>query len=150
MLFQKISRFFVLALLLFATPAFALEPVYTGYFSDKALSGYDTVAYFTVGKPTKGDSDFEFEYKGATWLFASAANRQAFIDAPEKYAPAYGGYCAWAMAQGKEAPGDPNYWKLVNGKLYLNFDADVQTKWNVSIDAFIKAADQSWPKLLAE
>ena len=148
MVFSKISRFFALALLLFVAPAYALDRIYTSFFSNTALSGYDPVAYFTVGKPTKGDSDFEFEYKGATWQFASDANRQAFIKAPDKYAPAYGGYCAWAVAQGKDAPGDPLYWKLVDGKLYLNYSADIQKKWNANMSAFIKTADQTWPKLL--
>lgn len=124
--------------------------VYTGYFSDKAASGYDVVAYFTVGKPTEGSAEFSHSHAGATWLFSSAANRDAFIADPAKYAPQYGGYCAWAVSQNKTASGDPEFWKIVDGKLYFNYDADVQKKWELDIPSFILAANKNWPVILKE
>ena len=130
-------------------PALAKEAsIYTGTFSSTALSGYDPVAYFTALKPVKGNAKFATEYKGAKWLFSSAENRDKFVAAPEQYAPQYGGYCAWAVSQGYTASGDPLYWKLVNNKLYLNYDADVQKKWEASIPDFIQKADSHWPKVL--
>jgi YHS domain-containing protein len=132
-----------------STPALAKDaPIYTGTFSSTALSGYDAVAYFTTLKPVKGNTKFSTEYKGAKWLFSSAENRDKFVAAPEQYAPQYGGYCAWAVSQGYTASGDPLFWKVVNNKLYLNYDADVQRKWEVSIPEFIQKADSHWPKVL--
>ena len=87
--------------------AHAEPPIYTGVFSDTALQGYDPVAYFTSGAPVKGDDAFTADYMGAKFKFASAVNRDAFIEAPEKYAPQYGGYCAWAMA-------DDRRWKALS------------------------------------
>ena len=130
--------------------AYAIDPVYTSFFSSKALSGYDPVAYFTDAKPVEGSSNFTYDYQGATWLFASAEHRDLFIADPAKYAPQYGGYCAWAVAQGKSASGDPQFWMIVDGKLYLNYDAGVQKKWEADISGFIKSADVNWPKVLNE
>ena len=130
-------------------PAFAKDaPVYTGTFSRAAVGGYDTVAYFTQHQPVKGERQFSFEWKGAEWRFASAENRDRFAAAPEQYAPQYGGYCAWAVSQGYTASGDPTYWKLVDGKLYLNYDADVQKKWEQDVPGFIGKADRNWPAVL--
>jgi YHS domain-containing protein len=137
-------------LLLFPAPAIALEPVYTSFLSDLAIGGHDAVAYFTQAKPVEGSEQFETEWKGATWRFSSAENRTLFQATPERYAPQYGGYCAWAMAQGYDASGDPRYWKIVDGRLYLNYDASVQKKWEVDIPGFIQKADLNWPKLLAD
>ncbi|MFO0690604.1 MAG: YHS domain-containing (seleno)protein [Myxococcota bacterium] len=131
-------------------PAAAIEPVYTGLFSDLALDGYDPVAYFTDGRPVPGRAEFELAWRGATWRFASAEHRALFEADPERYAPRYGGYCAWAMAQGREASGDPRFWKIVGGRLYLNYDASVQKKWEADIPGFIERADANWPRLLAE
>ena len=129
-------------------PAASAEPaIYTGTFSRTAVQGYDPVAYFTEGKPVKGTKAFTTEYMGATFQFASAANRDAFIADPARYAPQYGGYCAWAMADGKYAKGDANYWKIVDGKLYLNFNAGIQKKWNADIPGFIDKADTHWGEL---
>jgi YHS domain-containing protein len=129
-------------------PAMAKDPlVYTGVFSSSAVGGYDPVAYFTDHKPVKGDSKISTEYKGAKWYFASAENRDKFLASPEQYAPQYGGYCAWAVSQGYTASGDPMTWKIVNNKLYLNYDAGVQKKWESSIPEFIQKADANWPKV---
>ncbi len=143
---------FRLALTVLVLAPFALraeKPVNTTLFG-VAIKGYDPVAYFTQGKPAKGDSDFETEWNGATWRFASAAHRDAFRATPEKYAPQYGGYCAWAVSQGYTANIDPAAWKIVSGKLYLNYSADVQKKWERDVPGHITKADTQWPKLLAK
>jgi YHS domain-containing protein len=132
-----------------STVAVARESVvYTGTFSSTAVGGYDPVAYFTENKPVKGNSKISTEYKGAKWYFASPENRDKFVAAPTLYEPQYGGYCAWAVSQGKTASGDPQFWKVVNNKLYLNYDADVQKKWEANIPDFIQKANANWPKVL--
>lgn len=124
------------------------DPIYTGLFSKVAVSGYDPVAYFTEGKPVKGDAKFEITHEGAKWRFASAANRDRFVADPKRYAPQYGGYCAWAVSQGSTASADPMQWKIVNDKLYLNYNADVQKKWETDIPGLIRQADRNWPAVL--
>lgn len=132
-----------------APPVAAAEPpIYTGTFDNLAVQGYDPVAYFTDGKPVKGTKEFETEYKGATFRFASAANLAKFKADPEAYAPQYGGYCAWAVSQGYTAKGDARNWKIVDGKLYLNYNTSVQKKWEADIPGFIEAADTHWPDLV--
>ncbi len=135
-----------------ATPAaFAdQDAVYTGRFNNLALQGYDPVAYFTVGEPTKGDKAYTTSYQGADFRFASAANLEIFLADPEAYAPQYGGYCAWAIADGKFAKGDARHWAVVDGKLYLNYNKGVQKKWNADRAGFIEAADQKWPNILSK
>jgi len=131
-----------------AAPAANAEPpVYTGSFSDTALQGYDPVAYFEQGEAVKGSDDFTTEYIGATFKFASAADRDAFIADPAAYAPQYGGYCAWAMADGRYAKGDARYWRIVDGKLYLNYNAGIQKKWEKDVPGFISKADTHWTEL---
>src|SRR5690348_2635505 len=120
MLRQTIIAFSLLGAGFAVAPAALAEkpPIYKGVFDEAAVSGYDAVAYFTTGKPVEGSKTFEYMYKGVAWRFASAENLAAFKANPGKYAPQYGGYCAWAVSQGKTAKGDPNVWKIVNGKLY--------------------------------
>jgi YHS domain-containing protein len=125
-------------------------PIYTALFSKVAVSGYDPVAYFTENKPVKGDPKFSFDYMGAKWQFSSAENRDKFAAAPQSFAPQYGGYCAWAVSQGYTASGDPMFWKIVQGKLYLNFDAAVQKKWETDIPGFIQKANTNWPAALGK
>ncbi|MEQ8747399.1 YHS domain-containing (seleno)protein [Pyruvatibacter sp.] len=139
----------LLAAAFFVSPAHAAKDViYTGFFSDLAVSGYDPVAYFTDGKPVEGSAAFETTHEGATWRFASKANLDAFVANPEAYAPQYGGYCAWAVSQGYTASADPENWSVVDGKLYLNFDDSVQATWETDIPGFIKKADANWPAVL--
>lgn len=135
---------------LFSTQAIAAsDPIYTGFFSNKALEGYDTVAYFTDGKPVEGSKKFKTSYQGADWLFASQEHLDLFKADPEKYAPQYGGYCAWAIgSENQLASGDPEQWTVYNGKLYLNYDASVKAKWLPNKDEFIKSADARWPAIL--
>lgn len=110
-----------------------------------AILGTDPVAYFTESAATEGSADFAYDWNGATWHFASAENRDLFSADPEKYAPQYGGHCAWAAAQGKVAPVDPTAWSVIDGKLYLNYDANVQKRWEKDIPGFIADADAKWP-----
>ena len=133
-----------------AFSAVAEEPIYTGFFSNKALDGYDTVAYFTHNRAMKGEQKFKLEYMGADWYFVSQANLDKFKTNPNKYAPQYGGYCAWAVAEKKDfAPGDPNNWSIIDGKLYLNYNRDIKNKWLENSDNFIQLGDQHWPMLFS-
>ena len=126
----------------------AKDPVYTPAFSKVAAGGYDVVAYFTQGRPVEGSDQFSTTYKGATFRFASAANLAKFKAGPAAYAPQYGGYCAWAVANGYTAKGDPRQWRIVGGKLYLNYNADIQARWVKDIGGFIRKADANWPAVL--
>ncbi|HSC72054.1 MAG TPA: YHS domain-containing (seleno)protein [Candidatus Methylomirabilis sp.] len=126
----------------------AKNEINTTLIGKKAIKGYDPVAYFTDGKPVEGKQEFTHEWKGAKWLFATVEHRDQFKAGPEKYAPQYGGYCAYAVAKGKTADIDPKAWKIVNGKLYLNYDQDIQKKWMQDIPGYIEKADKNWPGVL--
>ncbi len=123
-------------------------PVNRSRFGGVAIEGYDPVAYFTEGKPVKGRKSFETEWNGATWRFASAEHRDAFEATPEAYAPRYGGYCAWAVSQGYTAGIDPEAWKIVDGKLYLNYSRKVQETWEQDLRGNIRLADENYPRLI--
>ena len=110
-----------------------------------AIDGYDPVAFFLEGKPVKGETRFSHEWHGATWHFASQENLDAFKADEEKYSPQYGGYCAYGTAQGHKAPTQPDAWALVDGKLYFNYNKDVQVKWIGNQKEFIETADKKWP-----
>jgi len=125
-------------------------PVYTGTFSNVAVGGYDSVAYFTQGKPVQGSSQYKVTYNGAEFRFASAANLAKFKASPARYAPQFGGYCAWAVSQGYTASGDPTVWKVVNGKLYLNYNQEIGQKWSQNIPGYIAAGNKNWPTILAK
>ena len=133
-----------------ATPAAFADkpPVYTGNFSNVAVQGHDPVAYFTDDTPVKGSKKFKTTYEGAEFRFANADNLAAFKADPAKYAPQYGGYCAWAVSQGYTAKGDADNWAIVDGKLYLNYNKKVQDTWNEDRAGFIASADQEWPTVL--
>lgn len=124
-------------------------PVSTGRFSNLALGGFDAVAYHLEGRPVEGSAAHAYRWQDATWRFASQANLDRFRAEPERYAPRYGGFCAWAAAKGYRAPGSPHHWRLVEGRLYVNYDAGVQTKWERDIPGHIRAADANWPGLAA-
>ncbi|MDP4547149.1 MULTISPECIES: YHS domain-containing (seleno)protein [unclassified Marinobacter] len=132
-----------------ATGALAAEPaVYTGLLSNTGAGGYDTVSYFETGKATKGSGDYTTEYQGATWRFANAENLARFEANPEYFAPAYGGYCAWAVAQGYLAKGDPQHWTIRDDRLYLNYSQSIQDRWLKNPDGFIQQANANWPSVL--
>lgn len=137
---------FLMALAVFTTLVMAKDPIYQS--KGFAIKGYDTVAYFTAGKPVKGDKRFSHSYKGATWLFSTQENLDAFKANPEKYAPQYGGYCAYAVSKGSTAKIEPDSWKVVDGKLYLNYNKSIQKKWEKDIAGYIKKADANWPNVL--
>ena len=115
--------------------------------SNLALSGYDAVSYFKDGKPVAGKPEFSYKWMDATWQFSSAENRDAFKAEPKKYAPQYGGYCAFGTSQGHLVSGDPQAWKVVNEKLYLNYNKDVQKFWLQDIPGYVQKADENYPKL---
>ncbi|MBV7267194.1 YHS domain-containing (seleno)protein [Erythrobacter ani] len=113
-----------------------------------AVGGFDTVSYFQGdGVPVKGDARYTVEYMDAEWHFSSQANADAFKENPAAYAPQYGGHCAWAMSRGSLAPGDPQVYKLVDGKLYLNVNKQVQQMWLKDIPGFIAKANAAWPTI---
>ena len=127
--------------------AAASEVVFSSW--GKAIRGYDPVAYFTEGRPVEGDSDYTAEYMDATWRFASAENKALFVANPEKYAPQFGGYCAWAVSQGETASIDPEAWDIVDGKLYLNYSKSVKARWSRDIPGNIRKGEANWPDLRA-
>jgi YHS domain-containing protein len=135
-------RNLALALILVATQAVA------GDFFEKdgvALRGYDPVAYFAESKAVKGAAEHSVVYKGSTFHFASKQNRDAFAASPAKYAPQYGGFCAYGTAGGYKAAIDPAAFTVVDGKLYLNYNRDVQKRWSADTVGYIAKADKNWP-----
>ena len=136
--------------LLAVSPALAVTPINQTLFGGVAIDGYDPVAYFTMGRPVQGRSEFSMNWNGASWRFANSEPRELFRADPERYAPQYGGYCAFAIAHGQTAGIDPNAWAIVDGKLYLNYDADIQRQWVANQAEFIRLANQKWPALLQE
>jgi YHS domain-containing protein len=136
---------------LFATaPAYADQPpIHTGFLSNVAVGGYDPVAYFTDGQPVRGTTQHRITHQGFEYRFASAEHLAAFRANPSRYLPQYGGYCAWAVAQGYTAAGNPNNWRIVDGKLYLNYNDDIQQRWERDIPGFIRTANSNWPSVLS-
>lgn len=125
--------------------------LYTGEADNIALSGYDPVSYFIGdGTPVKGSESHIVEYQGVEYHFANSENLRAFTAEPAKYAPQYGGHCAWAASRGKLAPGDPNNYDIVDGKLYLNFNDDTQKTWESDSAGFIEKADKEYAEIPAD
>jgi len=116
--------------------------------SGLALKGYDAVAYFTNGKPVMGEKKFSYKWMKATWYFSSKENLELFKDEPRKYAPQYGGYCAYAVGNNYTYPADPLAWKIVDGKLYLNANGEVQQLWMKDIPGYVEKGDKNWPAVL--
>jgi len=140
---------FALAAGVAVAPAYADQPpVHTGILSNVAVGGYDPVAYFTDGRPVRGTTQHRITHQGYEYRFASAEHLAAFRANPARYLPQYGGYCAWAVAQGYTAPGNPNNWRIVDGKLYLNYNDEVQQRWERDIPGFIRSANANWPAVL--
>ena len=115
--------------------------------SGAAIDGYDPVAYFKENKPVKGSSAFTTTHEGSTFRFASAANRDAFVADPGKFAPQYGGFCAYAVANGYKAKIEPDAFTIVDGKLYLNYDQSIQRRWRRDIPGYIRKGDRNWPEV---
>ena len=148
--FTQPKAFITLLLLLIA---FVSQGQTSEVFStaEGAIGGYDPVAYFLQQKPVKGEANIYYEWKEAKWHFASTSNREMFIKNPEKYAPQYGGYCAYGVGEGGyKAATVPEAWAIVNQKLYLNYNQTVQKSWMAKKEAYIKQADQKWPLIKRE
>lgn len=146
--------FGLLSLSVFALQA-ATPPINTlkpGLFgsstTDTAILGYDSVAYFIDNKPVAGSDAFTYSWMGAKWKFSSQKNLDLFKAAPEQYAPQYGGYCAYGVTRDYLVKIDPAAFAVVDGKLYLNYDADVQKKWAADPAGYIKSADAKFAGLL--
>ncbi|MFT5355599.1 MAG: YHS domain-containing protein [Polyangiales bacterium] len=135
--------FTALCALVFLSPNVANADINTNS-SNRAIGGYDVVAYFTNRQPTRGLEEFRHSYAGATWLFTSAENRDQFAARPQRYAPQYGGYCAYAMAQGRRVRIDPRAWSIVRGKLYLNYSLQIRTTWSEDRAQHIESANENW------
>lgn len=123
------------------------------YFVDDAgvaIRGTDPVAYFTEGAAVAGSSEFSHSWGNATWHFASAENRDLFAANPGQYAPQYGGFCAWAVSEGYTASIDPEAWRIVDARLYLNYDKRIQQRWERDIPGNVSKADANWPGVLDE
>lgn len=133
----------VMSVALLSTAVLAMD--YTH--STPGLGGYDPVAYFTDGKPVRGSGYHVTEFNGVTYAFANADHLETFEANPEKYVPAYGGYCAYGVAVGKKFVADPEVWKIVGGKLYVNLDRDIQRKWQKDVPGHIETADANWLKI---
>jgi hypothetical protein len=115
-----------------------------------AARGYDVTGYFLHGKAVRGSAMHQLEYKGATWRFETADGLARFKADPAAFAPQFGGYCAWAVSQGYVAPGDPEQWKIVDGKLYLNFNARAKELWEADQQDAIRRGHANWPGVLTK
>jgi hypothetical protein len=135
------------AVSLAGTPVGKRVPLVNVDRSGVALHGYDPISYFEAATPVAGDPEITFAWRGATWRFASTEHRDAFARSPVAFAPQYGGYCAKAVSENHTADTDPFAYKVVDGKLYLNFDAKVQKLWEQDIPGRIAHADGFWPGL---
>lgn len=151
------SSFVALAAVAFAASSFTVTPALAVVPDSKAavdtddkglaMQGYDPVAYFTDGEPRKGVPKYTIEHDGARYYFASADHLQKFKAHPEAYLPRFGGFCAMGTAMGHKFEGDPNVWKVVDKKLYLNFNPDVGKRWGQDIPGNISRADDNWPQI---
>jgi YHS domain-containing protein len=142
---SPIFRILAVLLLVLALPAAAVDEVFQT--DDGAIRGYDPVAYHVENRPVKGRAEFSHEWNGARWRFASAANRDLFAADPARYAPQYGGYCAFGTSRGYKVSTDPAAFAVVDGKLYLNYNKPVQATWNRDRPGYIATADRNWVEL---
>ncbi len=142
-------KYFIFAIVSLVSLAATAEKdaINTGRFNSVAIKGYDSVAYFELGKPTKGSEEFSTEWRGATWLFANTKHLELFKENTEKYAPQYGGWCAYAMSdKGRTVRIDPAAWYIHQGRLYLNYSKSVQQAWLEDRDKNIEEADFFYPQ----
>lgn len=144
---MKTLMMLAISILLFGE-AYSQKEVFSK--SDLAIQGYDAVAYFKEMKPVLGNKKFGYTWKGAMWQFSSAENLAAFKANPEKFAPQFGGYCAYGVADGHKASTSPDAWTVVDDKLYLNYNKDVRELWKKDQKNFIKKANENWPEVKKE
>ncbi len=135
-----------LAFMLFAGAAFAADEINVGP-DGVAIHGYDPVAYFDPGYPKRGSESLSAPHNGAVYRFSSQESLRTFIRDPEKYVPAYGGWCSYGVRVGKKFDVDPNAWKIVDGRLYLQLDLGTQKVWYEDWMKNIEIADRLWPKI---
>jgi YHS domain-containing protein len=145
---RTVRVMFVLAMLILAAACQKEKTTINMTGEGIAIKGYDPVAYFTEREPVQGSMKFRFDWEGATWLFESQQHLDLFKDNPEKYSPKYGGYCAYAVSQNTLADIDPQSWDIVDGRLYLNLNKDVQGLWRKDMPGYIEKADRNWPSVL--
>lgn len=136
----------ILCLTLWTSFYLCADPVNTNW-RGVAVKGYDVVAYFRQSAAVKGDDNFSVAHQGITYYFVSQENKNLFVAEPAKYLPQYGGYCAWAVSQGSKADIDPEAWKIVDGRLFLNYSLKIQKKWEENMSDNIHLADKNWPEL---
>lgn len=152
---MKNVRSLLLALVALTATSVALPagadtaPVHTGLIGNVGVGGYDPVAYFTENRAVRGTTQHRITHQGVEYRFANAANLAAFRATPARYLPQYGGYCAWAVGNGYTAPGDPRHWRIVDGRLFLNYNGDVQRQWDANRANLIRQADTNWPGVLS-
>ncbi len=142
---MKLKIQLVTLVALFGMAGYTVASDYTH--STPAVQGYDVVSYQTGKRPVRGNGHFVAVHDGATYQFSSADNQKTFEKSPEKYIPAYGGYCAFGTSVGKKFVGDPEVWRIVDGKLYLNLDTRIQSEWLKDVPGRIRSADTNWPNI---
>lgn len=146
---MKKSVLFICAVL-FASAALHAQKSPVFITGTTAISGYDVVAYFTEHMPIKGSKEFSFDWNSATWFFSRRDHLDSFKTNPRRFAPQFGGYCAFGMADGHKAPTDPFAWTIVDDKLYLNYNKEVQGMWKEKQAEYIQTAEKNWPILKDE
>ena len=145
---KRLMKFFILILFIAAACREKEKDVLEVFAtSEGAINGYDPVSYYKESKPVKGAREYSYEWKNVTWYFASKENLSTFKTNPGKYAPQFGGYCAYGMAKGHKASTEPDAWTIVDDKLYLNHNRDVLSKWKGNQNELIKQADGQWPNV---
>ena len=142
---MKIISFLLFIVLIAVQSNAQVSPVFAP--GGKAIRGYDPVAFFNKSKPMKGSDSITYNWNNATWMFATKENKDLFLAAPEKYAPQYGGYCAYGTSEGHKAPTQVDTWSIVGGKLYFNYNKNVQKSWNKDQQALIEKGDKIWPEI---
>ncbi len=144
------SVLFLIAFFIFGLfPILGKNPLINKNKSKYAISGYDSVAYFTEKRSKKGNKKYRYQWKKAQWLFSNKKNLQLFKKNPKKYAPQYGGYCAFAVSKGfSERVSPEDSWTIYNNKLYLNYNRKIYRKWHANTDSYIKKANKAWPNSL--
>jgi YHS domain-containing protein len=140
-----ITHFILILCSLWPSLSMAAAPIETGTFNNYAIYGYDPVAYFIDNKAIKGDKNITYEWHGAQWHFSNVEHKTLFANSPEKYAPQYGGYCAYAMSDGRLVGVDENAFTIYQGKLYLNYSSSVMQQWRSNIETYIRQADALYP-----
>jgi YHS domain-containing protein len=126
---------------------------YAGDFFEQdgmAIAGYDPIVYFTDMKATHGIKEISAEYKGSVFLFTSAENRDKFLSSPELYVPQFNGFCAYGVAGGYKAKIDPLAFSVIGGKLYLNYNTEVQSKWTKDVNHYISKAENEWSEVIKQ